>query len=150
MADNARFGHASATKTAPFRRIPADIFAAYEIPNMGIWYAGGRAQNWRARANLFSIRVAAAENPVKSSNSSPRRKGGRTKGSGSLDQADAPLLLEMRELIRDQKAFSPDGAAKLVASKAKGGARKRAKQRVWPTAIGRPRKTGVLNSALIF
>lgn len=46
---------------------------------------------------------------------------GRPKGSGSYAEADAPLLAEMRQLIAGQEAFSPDGAAKMIAHKAKGG-----------------------------
>ena len=45
---------------------------------------------------------------------------GRPAGAGSMDKADAPLLLEMRELIEKGKAFSPNGAAMLVAGKAAG------------------------------
>jgi len=50
-----------------------------------------------------------------------KRGRGRTKGSGSYTEADGPLLAEMRQLIAEQVAFSPDGAAKMVADKAKGG-----------------------------
>lgn len=50
----------------------------------------------------------------------PRR--GRKPGSGSMANADAPLLQEMADLIATGRAFSPDGAAKLVASKAAGAA----------------------------
>ena len=46
---------------------------------------------------------------------------GRRKGSGTLKKADNPLLAEMSELIEKGIAFSPDGAAKLVAKKAVGG-----------------------------
>ena len=46
---------------------------------------------------------------------------GRKKGDGSMAAADKPLLAEMRELIDSGKAFSPNGAAKLVGHKAVGG-----------------------------
>jgi hypothetical protein len=48
------------------------------------------------------------------------KRRGRKPGSGSMAMADAPLLDEMRQLIIAGKAFSPEGAAKLVAAKAVG------------------------------
>jgi hypothetical protein len=38
-----------------------------------------------------------------------------------MENVDAPLLAEMKVLIENGLAFSPDGAAKLIANKARGG-----------------------------
>lgn len=51
----------------------------------------------------------------------PERRRGRTKGSGSFDQTDVPLLDEMAALIKSGKAASSDGAARMVADRATGG-----------------------------
>ena len=48
-------------------------------------------------------------------------RAGRRKGDGSMAGADAPLLVEMRGLIADRKAVSPNAAALMVAHKAVGG-----------------------------
>jgi hypothetical protein len=47
-------------------------------------------------------------------------KRGRTKGAGSLEGVDAPLIEKMKKLIAEGDAFSPHGAAILVANDAKG------------------------------
>lgn len=49
----------------------------------------------------------------------PRRRG-RVKGSGSLADADAALVDEMRTLIAEGRAFSANSAAQIVAEKAAG------------------------------
>ncbi len=69
-----------------------------------------------SRGNVLSLWPSSS---AQSEKAEGRR--GRTKGSGSLEAADAPLLTEMRTLIAEGKAFSPDGAAKMIAHKAKGG-----------------------------
>jgi hypothetical protein len=46
---------------------------------------------------------------------------GRKPGQGSYDMLDAPLLLEMRQLLSDGKAASAEEAARQVASRAHGG-----------------------------
>lgn len=61
-----------------------------------------------------------AEKPADSRQS--ERKRGRGKGDGSMSNADAPLLDEMKQLIADGKAFSPNGAARLVWEKSAGNA----------------------------
>jgi hypothetical protein len=50
---------------------------------------------------------------------SPKRRG-RKPGSGGYGRADEPLLREMLQLISDGIAISPNDAARIVASKAKG------------------------------
>ena len=54
------------------------------------------------------------------STAQPSKRSGRPKGSGSMAAADEPLLQEMRQLISAGEAFSANGAAIAVASKAKG------------------------------
>ena len=49
-----------------------------------------------------------------------RNRGGRKPGSGSFKHADEPLFQEMLKLIKSDAAASPEAAAKLVASRAKG------------------------------
>jgi hypothetical protein len=50
----------------------------------------------------------------------PIKRRGRKPGSGSFDDADALLLIEMKKLITDQKASSPHAAAQIVVEQAKG------------------------------
>lgn len=79
----------------------------------------------QVRLHLLAIEDGAEGQCVERAKSggTEKKKGrrGRTKGSGSYHAADARLILEMKTLIAEQKAFSADGAAKLVARKAVGG-----------------------------
>jgi hypothetical protein len=59
-----------------------------------------------------SLSKPASNNPLAVSHLSKRH--GRTIGSGSMAEADKPLLDKMRTLIEENKAFSPNGAATLV------------------------------------
>ncbi len=52
--------------------------------------------------------------------STPKRKRGRPKGTGSWEAADAPLVDEMDDLLKARKAKSPTDAARQLAGKAQG------------------------------
>jgi hypothetical protein len=74
-----------------------------------------------ASADLLLLFPALGETTVQTKAAVVRKgKRGRTKGAGSLADADAPLLEEMRRLLADKAAFSVDDAAKRVAAKAAG------------------------------
>lgn len=114
------------SQIAAFRRVPPDIFRVYTINSWGYGQPGGAWAELEGAQSLYALHVAPVTGMPASVSASgkvskPARRRGRTKGSGSLEAADAPLLAEMRELIDAGKAFSADGAAKLVAHKAKGG-----------------------------
>lgn len=113
------------SKIAPFRRVPADIFQAYKIQEWGYGVPGGAWASLDGAEPIYAIYVAPTKAETDGDRVAPMAsmaaRRGRTKGSGSLEAADAPLLVEMRKMIAAGEAFSPDGAAKLVASRAKGG-----------------------------
>ena len=114
------------SKVAPFSRVSADVFRNYKVKCWGYGKPGAAWAELEDCPPLYAIHLApvgamSVNAPMADGNGKPRGKRGRTKGSGSLEAADAPLLVEMRRLIDRGEAFSPDGAAKLVARKAKGG-----------------------------
>ena len=100
------------------------------------WWATGDLEissttGTREGASLFGIEFDKSDilrmRPTESSASPElgqrkgRKRSGRPAGSGSLAQLDAPLLIEMAELIRTQKVLSPSAAAMAVADRAAGG-----------------------------
>lgn len=85
----------------------------------------GRGSPVLLSRQAFDAWLAAIRDRTRAGEAAARRpstkKRGRTKGSGSFEASDAPLLEEMKQMIACGEAFSPDGAAKQVASRAKGG-----------------------------
>lgn len=97
------------------------------IPSLELWETGearmadpySAAPGYEGdRATFYGIELAATNCSIGGEGKSKR---GRTKGSGSFEAADAFLMVRMRELIEKGEAFSPDEAAKRVASLAPGG-----------------------------
>lgn len=74
-----------------------------------------------SRADAETLFPAAGARPIRTAAVGPRRRPGRTPGSGSYASADAPLLTEMAQHIATGKAMSPHAAAQLVADRASGG-----------------------------
>ena len=115
-------------RVAPFSRVPIDAFRAYRITSWGNGVPGGATAELEGEPKLYAIHVAPIVEPQIAEGSvaisdlglPPPKRRGRRLGSGSMKAADAPLLEEMHRLLADHKAFSPEGAAKLVAMLAAG------------------------------
>lgn len=112
------------SKIAPFRRIPADIFRAYEIQEWGYGVPGGAWARLDDAESLYAVHVAPVSATLEglsgtftSGKTSSRR--GRTKGTG-FQYADALLLNEMQKSIEADPSLNATAAAKLVAQRAKG------------------------------
>ena len=95
---------------AVFSRIPAAVFRRYGITNWGGRDEAINLAQYPDMDNLYEIHAA----PVKSN------IGGRPGGSGSFAEADAPLIVEMHELIENGEAASPHNATLLVLDRATG------------------------------
>jgi hypothetical protein len=113
------------SRTAPFSRIPSDIFSAYQIESWGRGQIGGASATLGGEPTLYSIRVSApqefgSENgaervePV----SSPLRRG-RAKGTG-FQKADAGILEKMKQAIDADPALNATSAARKFANEAPG------------------------------
>lgn len=108
-------------------------FRQFDVISDGLWH--GEGISWErtgpnaitrallvSNAQLRDVKVSRAglSALVHASPAVTPARAGRRKGDGSMAGADAPLLVEMRELIDRRQAFSPNAAALMVASKASG------------------------------
>lgn len=108
-----------------FEQLPADLWSRLTVEDWGDGIAcdskGNDYYSLRAEDGLPMVSPPQAEAPANHGLVLPKsRRPGRKKGQGSFEQADQPLLCEMRDLIAERKATSPEEAAGMVAEKAHG------------------------------
>lgn len=104
-----------------FAAIPAVEWTRLRIAPLDMAHQWPYVSIQVSRADAEALFAPAGSQPTRVAEASPKRRAGRTPGSGSYAGADAPLLAEMAEHIASGKAMSPHAAAQLVADRASGG-----------------------------